>query len=251
MARPHRWRRQRKKHRKLDFASRQAAIIHAPRDMLYLFDIDGTLVDTGGAGMAALVETTREIFGHDGPALDLAGSTDLGIVSNIHAHFEIDPTPERIGIYLEVYHRQLEWNLTHGNFPGLVLQGVPELLARLSERPDASVGLLTGNTARGAAVKMRHFGLAGHFPFGAYGCDHADRNRLGPIALKRASIHTGKNFTAAETLVIGDTPKDIACAQAIGARCLAVATGQFSKSALELHGADQAVDSLLEVLECI
>ena len=212
--------------------------------MLYLFDIDGTLVDTGGAGMAALKEATREIFGHEGPPLDLAGSTDLGIVANIHAHFEIEPTRERIESYFEVYLGRLDWNLIHGGFCGRVLDGVPELLARLADRADATVGLLTGNTAGGAAAKMRHFGLANHFPFGAYGCDHADRNRLGPIALERASIHAGKAFTAAETLVIGDTPKDIACARAIGARCLAVATGQFSAAALEAHGADHVVESL-------
>jgi phosphoglycolate phosphatase-like HAD superfamily hydrolase len=91
---------------------------------------------------------------------------------------------------------------------------------------------------------MRHFGLAAYFPFGAYGCDHADRNRLGPIALERAAAHAGRNFTAAETLVIGDTPKDIACAHAIGARCLAVATGQFSAAQLAAHGANQVVETL-------
>ena len=219
--------------------------------MLYLFDIDGTLVDTGGAGMAALTEATREIFGHEGPALDLAGSTDLGIIANIHAHFEIDATRERIESYFQTYLVRLDWNLTHGGYPGRVFGGVEDLLARLTDRPDSTIGLLTGNIAGGAAVKMRHFGLTRHFPFGAYGCDHADRNELGPIALERAAIHAGRSFTAAETWVIGDTPKDIACAHAIGARCLAVATGQFSAAALEAHGADQVVESLDQALEWI
>ena len=219
--------------------------------MLYLFDIDGTLVDTGGAGMVALKEANREIFGHDGPALDLAGSTDLGIVANIHAHFEIEATRERIDTYFEVYLDRLDWNLMNGGFPGRVFAGVRELLAELASRSDASIGLLTGNTVGGAASKMRHFGLAGHFPFGAYGSDHADRNRLGPIALERAAVHAGRSFTAAETWVIGDTPKDIACAHAIGARCLAVATGQFTAAALETHGADRVVESLEQALEWI
>jgi phosphoglycolate phosphatase len=212
--------------------------------MLYLFDIDGTLVDTGGAGMAALKETTLEVFGHEGPALDLAGSTDLGIIANIHAHFEIEPTHQRIENYFEIYHRRLDWNLTYGGFPGCVFAGVADLLERLSSDAAATIGLLTGNTAGGAAVKMQHFGLASHFPFGAYGSDHADRNRLGPIALERAAAHTGKRFTAEETWVIGDTPKDIACARAIGARCLAVATGQFTAEQLKAHGADQVLESL-------
>lgn len=219
--------------------------------MLYLFDIDGTLVDTGGAGMMALQEATREVFGHEGPALDLAGSTDLGIIANIHTHFEIDPTPERIAAYFEAYQGRLDWNLANGNFSGRVHTGVLEVLNELSKRPHSTLGLLTGNTAGGAASKMRHFGLAAFFPFGAYGCDHADRNRLGPIALKRAAAHAGKNFTPEETLVIGDTPKDIACAHAIGAKCLAVSTGQFTAAALEAHGADHVVESLDQALAWI
>ena len=219
--------------------------------MLYLFDIDGTLVDTGGAGMKALQEATCEVFGHEGPPLDLAGSTDLGIIANIHAHFDIEPTAERIATYFAVYQGRLDWNLSHGGFSGRVFHGVSAILEELSNRPHATLGLLTGNTAGGAASKMRHFGLAAYFPFGAYGCDHADRNRLGPIALERAAAHAGRNFSAVETLVIGDTPKDIACAHAIGARCLAVSTGQFSAAALEAHGADHVVESLDQALAWI
>jgi phosphoglycolate phosphatase len=214
--------------------------------MLYLFDIDGTLVDTGGAGMAALKEATREIFGHEGPALDLAGSTDLGIVATIHTHFEIEPTQERIDAYFRTYLERLDRNLTTGGYPGRVFGGVAELLVELAGRDGATIGLLTGNIAGGAASKMRHFKLDHHFPFGAYGCDHADRNRLGPIALQRAAAHAGRSFTARETWVIGDTPKDIACAHAIGAKCLAVATGQFSVTELELHRADKVVENLEE-----
>ena len=212
--------------------------------MLYLFDIDGTLVDTGGAGMAALNEATREIFGSDGPALDLAGSTDLGIVANIHEHFKIEATEERINAYFEVYHVRLLHNLTDGGYAGRVLNGVTAALDHLAARSGVTVGLLTGNTANGAATKMRHFGLLEHFPFGAYGCDHADRNRLGPIALQRAALHLGKEFSAKDTWVIGDTPKDIACAHAMGARCLAVATGRFSVEQLDASGADEVVESL-------
>jgi len=96
---------------------------------------------------------------------------------------------------------------------------------------------------------MRHFGLDRFFAIGAYGCDHADRNRLGPLALDRARAHFGRDFTAAETWIIGDTPKDIACARALGARCLAVATGRFSSAELTLHGADQVVPTLDEAAD--
>ncbi len=219
--------------------------------MLYLFDIDGTLVDTGGAGMTALNQATRAVFGHDGPALDLAGSTDLGIIAKIHAHFEIEPTPERILHYFSVYEARLDWNLSNGGFQGQVYQGVTILLDELAKRPEATLGLLTGNTAGGAASKVRHFGLAEYFLFGAYGSDHADRNLLGPIAMKRATALTGKEFSAEKTLVIGDTPKDIACAHAMGAKCLAVATGQFDTAALKAHGADYVVANLEEALAWI
>jgi phosphoglycolate phosphatase len=219
--------------------------------MLYLFDIDGTLVDTGGAGMAALNQATRELFGEDGPPLDLAGSTDLGVVATIHAHFQIEPTAVRIKNYFELYQQRLDWNLAHGGFPGRVFLGVSELLTELAARADASIGLLTGNTAGGAASKLRHFGLASHFSFGAYGCDRADRNLLGPIALERAAAHSGRHFTARDTWVIGDTPKDIACAHAMGARCLAVSTGHFSADALKMKGADRVVESLTEAIDWI
>lgn len=216
--------------------------------MLYLFDIDGTLVDTGGAGMVALEEATLSIFGQAGPPLDLAGATDLGIVHHIHSHFSVEPTCERIAAYFAAYQARLDWNLAHGGFPGRVIDGATALLNELTARPDSTLGLLTGNIAGGAASKVRHYGLASFFPFGAYGCDHSDRNRLGPIALERAAAYAGRSFSAAETWIIGDTPKDINCAKAIGARCLAVATGRFTYAELEAHGADAVVESLDQAL---
>lgn len=215
-----------------------------PDGMLFLFDIDGTLVDTGGAGMQALEEATLEVFRCAGPPLDLAGATDLGLVHHLHAHFGLEATLERVERYLEVYHGRLDWNLAHGGFPGRVFDGVPGLLERLGGWPGGTLALLTGNTARGAAAKMRHFRLDHHFGFGAFGSDHADRNRLGPIALERARRHSGREHRVEETWVIGDTPKDIACARAMGARCLAVATGRFTMTELEAHGADRVVASL-------
>lgn len=219
--------------------------------MLYLFDIDGTLIDAGGAGMAALVEANFEVFGSNGPPLDLAGTTDLSLVQYIHDHFETEVTEERTITFFEVYMNRLEWNLAHGGYPGRVLPAVSEILSDLSSRDGATLGLLTGNTARGAAAKMKHFGLDSHFPFGAYGCDRADRNLLGPIALERALAHTGRSFIPEETWVIGDTPKDIACAKAFGAKSLAVATGKFSVSELEMHSPDLVVETLDQAIGLI
>jgi len=216
--------------------------------MLYLFDIDGTLVDTGGAGIAALQEAAMKVFGAEGPELDLAGATDLGISAYIHSHFGAETSDGGHQLFFQVYQERLDWNLKHGGFGGRVIPGAPEMLAALAERPGTTLGLLTGNIASGAASKMRHFGLDEYFAFGAYGCDDADRNLLGPIALERAATHAGRSFTAGETWIIGDTPKDIACAHAFGARCLAVATGRFSAEELTAAGADKVTHSLNEAI---
>lgn len=214
---------------------------------LWLFDIDGTLVDTGGAGLRSLQEAAAELFGGPCPELDLAGSTDLGVWAGILEHFGKDSAEESPEIFFGTYLRRLEWNLMNGEFPGRVLPGVVGLLEALSRCEDVSIGLLTGNIAGGAALKVKHYGLGHHFAFGAYGCDHADRNLLGPVALARAATHTGRIYSAEDVVVVGDTPKDIACARAMGARCLAVATGRFGVEDLEAHKADRVVASLEEI----
>ncbi len=219
--------------------------------MLYLFDIDGTLVDTGGAGIAALNQATREVFGHDGPPLDLGGATDLGIAALIHSHFGVDATPGAFETYLAVYQKHLDLNLAANTFTGRVIEGAVPLLENLASRDGVTIGLLTGNTATGAASKVRHYGLSRYFAFGAYGCDDADRNRLGPIALERAARHAGRRFSPQETWIVGDTPKDIACARAIGAKSLAVATGGFTTGQLASHRPDHVVRSLDEAVGLI
>ena len=123
---------------------------------------------------------------------------------------------------------------------GRLLDGATELLAEY-RNAGHTLGLLTGNLARGAAIKVNHYEVGHHFGFGAYGDDHWDRNELGPIALTRAEEFAGRRFSANETLVIGDTPKDIACAHAFGAKCLAVATGAFDEAALHEAGANEVV----------
>ncbi len=207
---------------------------------LLLFDIDCTLVDTGGAGMAALKEAACELFGAEGPELDLAGSTDLGIVRGMLDHFGSDLALEE---FYRTYLTKLEPNLAA--FEGRVLPGVRELLDWL-EKSGATLGLLTGNIAAGAKAKIDYYGLAGYFPIeaGAYGDDHHDRNLLGPVALQRARDVHGVDFQAGRAVVIGDTPKDIACGKAMGAATLAVATGGFSVSELREQGADLAVSDL-------
>ena len=210
---------------------------------LLLFDIDCTLLDTGGAGMAALKEAASELFGAEGPELDLAGSTDSGIVRGMLDHFDSDLELEE---FYRVYLSRLSPNLS--SFSGRVLPGVSELLATL-EQTGAALGLLTGNIAHGAKAKIEHYGLDGYFSInvGAYGDDHHDRNKLGPVALERATAAHGVDFQAAHAVVIGDTPKDIACGKAMGAATLAVATGRFSVEELDACGADLTVEDLCDL----
>jgi phosphoglycolate phosphatase-like HAD superfamily hydrolase len=217
---------------------------------LVLYDIDGTLVDTGGAGMFAIMTAAERYFGAPSPSLDLAGSTDLGIVKNLLDHYGHAADLIDVEEFFGIYHPLLEQSLRSEQYTGKILPCVEQCL-QFDQQRGSAIGLLTGNTAQGAAIKMRHFGLDHHFGFGAYGDDHADRNRLGPVAQSRATHHTGLEYSATRTLVIGDTPKDIACAHAMGARCLAVATGHFTADQLRDHGADFVVNDLSEWLEMI
>lgn len=212
--------------------------------MLILFDIDGTLVDTGGAGLTALQDAAVEVFGGEGPPLDLAGSTDGGIVRGLFEHFGRKFDTEIVEEFYQAYLPRMNRNLDELKYGGHLLEGVSSLLASLEEEGHC-LGLLTGNIDRGAMIKVAHYGIAEHFQFGAYGDDHWDRNKLGPIALERAIKATGRKFTSEETLVIGDTPKDVACAHAFGANCVAVATGSFNEDQLDACGADRVVADLV------
>jgi phosphoglycolate phosphatase-like HAD superfamily hydrolase len=205
---------------------------------LLLFDIDCTLIDTGGAGMKALKEAACELFGAEGPELDLAGSTDSSIVQGMLDHFGSHLTHED---FYQAYLRYLPKNLAV--FTGKVLPGVDFLLDTLQSK-GFSLGLLTGNIERGAWDKLEHYGLSDYFAFGAFGDDHHDRNKLGPIALERAMKTMETEFLPEHTMVIGDTPKDIACGKAMGATTLAVSTGGFSIAELVAYGADYAVEDL-------
>lgn len=219
---------------------------------LYLFDIDCTLLDTGGAGMAALRRAAIALLadageGREVPALDLAGSTDSGIVRGLFGHFGVPLTPEGERGFYECYLGYLREHLAHEEFQGRLLPGVGDLLEALRVDPGAVVGLLTGNIETGARLKTERFGISHHFRFGAYGDDHHDRNLLGPIALERAAGAVGRSFGGGETVVIGDTPKDIWCGKAFGARTVAVATGRFSAGELARHDPDQVLEDLSDL----
>jgi len=219
---------------------------------LLLFDIDGTLVLTGGAGIRAMNRACEELVGH-GQALaniPVAGRTDRIILTDVvtqAGHTLDDGLLDRLrDRYIANLREEIERPGRSQSFESLgargglkaVMPGVRELLDRLEQRDDAFVGLLTGNFAAGARIKLEHFDLWRYFRCGAFGDDSADRNDLVPFAVERAK-HCGLPDLAPEhVLVIGDTPHDIACARAAGALPVAVATGGFTAEQLREHGAD-------------
>ena len=202
---------------------------------LLLWDIDGTLISSGGAGRAALAAGLGEAFGLTGSIADIefAGRTDRWIMRQIFAKFGLPATPENFARCTEAYLAALPAKMRARD--ARVLPGVPALLAAAGARPGVGQGLLTGNLRRGAEVKLGYHGLWNHFPFGAFADDSELRNDLGPHAIRRAEERHGVTFPPERVWIIGDTPHDIACARVIGAKSLAVATGNFSAAALAAH----------------
>jgi len=157
----------------------------------------------------------------------------------------IPATHENITAFLDSYVHFLSLELPRRK--GKLLPGVLELLERLKSRKHLVLALLTGNVSRGAQLKLEHYGVWHFFEFGAFADDHQDRNQLGPFARARANEKHGRQFSAAEIDVIGDTPRDIACGKALGARTIAVATGTWSRADLAKHQPDFLIDDLSDV----
>ena len=205
---------------------------------LILFDIDGTLITSGGAGENALKIGFQKEFGlaEDLSSVSIAGRTDSGIARQVLQKHGLEVSPANIERFFSCYLAELAVQLPLR--PGCVLPGIFELLGVLRERAHISLGLLTGNLERGARLKLEHYGLGGIFPFGAFADDHHDRNALGPVALARAAAFHGNPFSAEQVWIIGDTEHDIGCARAFGARAMGVATGSFSVDFLNHHRPD-------------
>src|SRR5262249_23454974 len=214
---------------------------------LLLFDIDGTLIYSGGAGVQALIRAFKERFGIDDDLSDIeiAGRTDSGIVVSILNKHKVPTTHENVSALLDSYVHFLSLELPRRK--GKLLPGVLQLLETLKSRPHLVLALLTGNVSRGARLKLEHYGVWHFFEFGAFADDHRDLNQLGRFARARAKEKHGCEFAASEIDVIGDTPRDIACGRALGARTIAVATGRWSRDELAKHQPDFLIDDLSDV----
>jgi phosphoglycolate phosphatase len=213
---------------------------------LVLFDIDGTLISTGGRAGKALGDALNEVFGTAGPidSYSFSGKTDPQIVYELMAAAGLPraDVDARIDEVFEHYLGRLRVVLTPGTVS--VLAGVVELLDALEQRPNVTVGLLTGNIKAGATAKLTAAGLSERFRLGAFGSDNEDRNELVPIARQRALDLVAEPFAGERTVVVGDAEADIRCARAGGARAVAVATGWTPAATLAALSPDELLESL-------
>jgi len=207
---------------------------------LVLFDIDGTILWSDGAGRRAMTAALTRVFGVAGPTeYRYDGKTDPQIVRDLmraagHSDATIDA---RMDALASSYLSLLEEELASGRRGMRVFEGVSELIAALEARADAVVGLLTGNFCDGARLKLSAAGLdVDRFRVGAYGSDDAHRPALPAVAMRRAREALGMELRGEDLVVIGDTPADIECARSAGARAVAVATGRYSVEELAAHG---------------
>jgi phosphoglycolate phosphatase-like HAD superfamily hydrolase len=219
-----------------------------PNHRLILFDIDGTLVLTGGAGGRAMSHAFEHLFSIADAfrGIPMAGRTDPAILSDALTAHGIAASDPRIASYRDCYFRMLRGEIQRRP-PGArhgVMPGVRELLDALSGRDDVHLALLTGNYEVSARMKLEFFDLWRYFVCGAFGDEAADRNGLFAVAQQRLAAHGGPLVRAERAVVIGDTPHDVAVAIAAGARSIGVATGSHSVDALQAAGADCVFDDL-------
>jgi phosphoglycolate phosphatase len=215
---------------------------------LVLFDVDGTLIRTGGAGVKAFERTFALEFGIPNATenISFAGRTDPSLVRQCFARHRLEPTPKNFQRFFETYVFILEHLLEHTR--GAACQGVVKFIDDLQALPSPPLlGLLTGNIRLGAEIKLRHFKLWHFFECGAFGDDHEDRNQLALIAQERGRHLLGTPIPGDEIVVVGDTPLDVACAKAIRARMLAVGTGGCSCAELQACSPTWVVESLQAV----
>jgi phosphoglycolate phosphatase len=208
---------------------------------LVLFDIDGTLVLTGGAGVRAMTRACDEIVGSSNAlhAVAVAGRTDWIILSDALERMGRDLDAQLFAALRDRYVTHLREEIqVPGQGVKAVMPGIQALLNDLQARDGVYLGLLTGNFEAGARIKLEYFDLWRYFQCGAFGDDAADRNALVPFAVSRARECGVPDLAPHDILVVGDTPHDIACARAVGATPVAVATGMFTTEQLRGSGAD-------------
>ena len=215
---------------------------------LVLFDIDGTLLDGHGIGRASTCRALLEHFGRVG-RLDthsFGGKTDWGTLCEI-----LDLSEAEIGRHMPAYERCVERHMRDllPEFELVPLPGALQTVHALRAQPDCITGIVTGNTAATTPLKLEGAGFdPAWFPVRAYGSEAADRNKLPALALERAIARCDQTIAPQQVTVVGDTPADVTCARALGARAVAVTTGFSSRADLLAAQPDHLLDELSELL---
>jgi len=215
---------------------------------LVLFDIDGTLVHTGGAGTKAFSQTFSHAFGlhHGAERMKFAGRTDVSLVREF---FQIHGVPESRENFRQFFDHYVFWlEQILARSTGGECAGIRTFITDLLALPQPPVlGLLTGNIRLGAELKLRRFSLWDSFVMGGFADDHEDRNHIAVAALQRGRRVLDAHLQPQEIVVIGDTPFDVRCGKFIGAKTLAVATGGSKYAELKPCGADWTVENLTQI----
>jgi len=218
-------------------------------ERLILFDIDGTILSTNGAAARGFHRALLEVYGTAGPieTHPFDGKTDPQIARELLtlaglSSEEIEAGFDRLW---RAYLREMAVEFAKPGHETTLLPGVDRVLEALEPyRKNSVIGLLTGNLEEGAEMKLGSVGLVDRFVMGAYGSDDERRDRLPSIAVERARTLTGREFKGKEIVIIGDTPADITCGQALGVRAIGVATGRYSVEELGTAGADLVLPDL-------
>ncbi len=207
---------------------------------LLLFDIDGTLLNTGGAGKRSMVQAFEEVYGvPDGfHGIHMSGKTDPMILQEALSQAGLPLGEELAELFKQRYFELMGKEIEKPNPNKRLMPGIPELIEHLSEEPNVVLGLLTGNWKRGAALKLCHFGLYHYFKLGAFGDDSIEREKLLPFARGRFERYYNDPILSENIIVIGDTPRDIQSTKPHGARTVGVATGTYSLNQLQAEQPD-------------
>lgn len=218
---------------------------------IWLFDIDGTIMRTNGAGQKAMLHVLREEFHRDERNYDIptSGRTDRAIVADLFHELNISNDESAWESFRSAYFEILPRYLHECG--GTLLPGIQHLIETLKRREDVAIGLLTGNFQKSAFLKLAHFSLDHHFEFGGFGDEHPDRDDVAAKALVAAKEVCDFQVSPDRIWVLGDTPADVRCARAIGANVVAVATGQYSLQELEQCEPDLALTTLEETARLV
>lgn len=204
---------------------------------ILLFDIDGTLLNSGGAGYRAMTRAFKALFDIENglKGVTLSGMTDAVIFKNACEANDVAFQNHKQAEFKKIYLEFLRVEMPKPNPEKFMCPGIDELLPVLADIPDIYLGLLTGNFTEGARIKLDDFGLNKFFEFGAFGDDNSDRNLLYNYAIERFTKKYGLIPHGSQVWIIGDTPRDIACAQPHNAWSVAVATGSFTTEDLAME----------------